>query len=58
VILAGSLPPGARGAVATSAFHATFWWLAAASALGACAAGWLATEQRNQHARTRVKEDP
>jgi EmrB/QacA subfamily drug resistance transporter len=58
VILAGSLAPGARGAAATGAFHATFWWLTAVSILGACAAGWLAAEQRQQQARTPAKENP
>lgn len=50
VILAGSLPLGARSAAATSAFHTTFWWLTAAAILGVCAAGWLTATQRHTSA--------
>jgi EmrB/QacA subfamily drug resistance transporter len=41
VVLASRLPDGAE-----AAFHASFWWLTAASALGLGGAAWLAAAER------------
>lgn len=52
IILTNQLPsagtdPATAGASTVSAFHATFWWLTAASLIALAAAGWLTTAQRH-----------
>lgn len=46
VILTNHLPHAITGRASTTAFHTTFWWLTAASALALIGATWLVIEQR------------